>query len=77
VDTPPPTDLRPAPEAGLALGVKSGAGLTWQLGKSTSLFGEYSFTRGASDRLPRLGTHTGIESDLNVHDFLYGLSVRF
>ena len=77
VDVPPPVDPRPAPEAGLALGLKSGAGLSVQLGKSTSLFGEYSFTRGASERFPRLGTHTGIDTDLNAHDFLYGLSVRF
>jgi hypothetical protein len=75
LDTPPLADLHAPAESGFSLGVRGGAGLAWQVGKSTSIFGEYSVMRAASDRILRAGGRA--DTDPTAHDFLYGLSVRF
>ena len=76
-DVPPLADLRSPSDSGFSLGVRGGAGLAWQIGKSTSIFGEYSIMRAASDKVLRAGGRPGSDTDLTAHDFLYGLSVRF
>jgi hypothetical protein len=75
-DVPPLADLHPA-DPGLSLGVRGGAGLSLRLGKSTSLFGEYSLTRSTAEGLARSGGRSPLDAGLTAHDLLYGLSVRF
>ena len=76
-DVPPLADLRAPTDPGLSLGVRGGAGLSLRLGKSTSLFGEYSLTRSTADGLARPGGRSPLDAGLTAHDLLYGLSVRF
>jgi len=70
-------DLHGPADTGLSLGVRGGAGLSLQLGKSTSLFGQYSLTHATADRFLRMGARSPLDSNLTAHDLLYGLAVRF
>jgi len=76
-DLPPLLDLHPQADTGLALGIRGGAGVSLQLGKSTSIFGQYGVTRSAGERLPGLGAHPPIDPGVIAHDLLYGISIRF
>jgi hypothetical protein len=76
IDIPPALDPRATADRGLGLGVRGGAGVSLQLGKSTELFGQYSVTRSTTDRSP-VGGRSPVEGGLNAFDLLYGLSVRF
>ncbi len=58
----------------MSLGLKGGAGVTWQVDRNVSLFGEYGFTRSADDNvLPR--NRTG--ESLDTQGFRYGVKIRF
>jgi hypothetical protein len=76
-DIPLYVDPHDPADTGLSLGVRGGAGLSIQLGKSTSLFGQYSLTHATGDRLLRAGGRSPLDPGLTAHDLLYGLSVRF
>jgi hypothetical protein len=76
-DIPRYLDLHDPADTGLSLGVRGGAGVSLQLGKSTSLFGQYSLTRATADRLLGTGGRSPLDSSVTAHDLLYGLSVRF
>lgn len=65
-----PTTLR-SDTTSMSLGMKSALGLTWQLTKDASLFGEY---RLIQDRLGLPGHGT---SDRGGSDLFYGFSLRF
>ena len=54
-----------------------GAGLSWQLGEDTALFGEYRFTQSGSSRLLPIGERGALGRDADTSDLLYGISVRF
>jgi opacity protein-like surface antigen len=74
------TDVDPE----FTLGVKVGAGLGWQLHRHVALFGEYRFTH-FSPEIETGGVVVGpvetgdleIETDVNTHHVLAGLSFRF
>jgi opacity protein-like surface antigen len=74
------TDVDPE----FTLGVKVGAGLSWQLHRHVALFGEYRFTH-FSPEIETGGVVVGpvetgdleIETDVNTHHVLAGLSFRF
>jgi len=57
--------------------VIGGAGLSWQLGENTALFGEYRFTQSGSSRLLPIGERGTLGRDADTSDLLYGISVRF
>jgi hypothetical protein len=76
-DLPPVVAVHPPVDTGLALGVRGGAGVSLQLGKSTSIYGQYGVTRSAGERVPGLGGHPPIDPGVVAHDLLYGLSIRF
>jgi len=58
----------------MSLGLKGGAGITWQVDPNISLFGEYAITRAAENQtLP--GTRSG--ESLDTEGFRYGLKIRF
>ncbi len=59
----------------MSLGVRGGAGLSWQVDRNVSLFGEYGFTRATEDRrVP--GMRTPGDS-LDTQGFRYGLKIQF
>jgi hypothetical protein len=58
-------------DASMSLGMKSALGLTWQMSKDASLFGEY---RVVQDRLGLPGRPAG---DHGGADLFYGFSLRF
>jgi len=64
-------------DVSLSLGVIGGAGLSWQLGENTALFGEYRFTQSGSSRLLPIGERGALGRDADTSDLLYGISVRF
>jgi opacity protein-like surface antigen len=68
---------------GITVGVKAGAGLAWQVHKHIALLAEYRFTHfrfkttNATVRVE--GTviqHPDIETDLDTHFLLAGISIR-
>ena len=61
----------PRADASMSLGLKSALGLTWQLSKDASLFGEY---RIIQDHFGLLGRSA---SDHGGADLFYGFSLRF
>src|SRR5262249_44040581 len=66
--------LDPRADTTYGLGVRAGAGLTWTLDPSATLFGEYRVTRGGGERLRPLGRSA---SDVSGYDLMYGVRVRF
>jgi hypothetical protein len=59
----------------VAVGVRAGAGLTWQLDRHATLFGEYRMQHGSSEPLGPLGGRGG--GEISGFDVLYGLRLRF
>jgi hypothetical protein len=62
-------------EGTLAVGVRAGAGVTWQLDQSAALFSEYHVTRGGPEWLGPLGGRSA--GDVTGFDLLYGIRLRF
>ena len=60
-------------DVGMSVGMKSALGLTWQLTKDASLFGEY---RLIQDRFGLPG-RAGADRDHSSADLFYGFSLRF
>src|SRR5437016_3924801 len=63
-----------------SLGVKVGAGASWQLFEHVAVFGEYRFTHFRAE--PVLNSalsslRVPLQSDLNTHHLLAGISWRF
>jgi hypothetical protein len=67
--------IGPPPDRPITLGVRAGAGLNWRLDQNATLFGEYRFTRGASESLLHLGGKS--TSEVGGFDVLYGVRFRF
>jgi hypothetical protein len=67
--------LGPQTDSAVAIGVRAGAGLSWQLDRETALFGEYRLTRGRQDLLGPLGGRGS--GELGGFDLLYGVRLRF
>lgn len=63
----------PAPR----LGAKVGAGLTWRLGKDTTLFGAYGFTTESPNGLLTDGPRTPGDAGHTGFDLMYGVRFRF
>lgn len=74
------TDAKPK----VTVGVKVGAGLAWQLHENLALFGEYRFTH-FSPEVDTGGVRIGpietgdleVETQINTHHVLTGISIRF
>lgn len=62
-----------AREYSVAVGLKGGAGVSWRLDRSLSLFGEYGFTRAADESW--LGGRGG--DALDTSGFRGGVEIRF
>ena len=63
-----------------SLGIKAGAGASWQLLKHMAVFGEYRFTHFRAEPVFNStisSLRVPLESDINTHHFLGGISVRF
>ena len=72
LDTQTATDTSP--------GVKAGTGASWQLSRHIAVFGEYRFTHfraGPVFNSTISSLRVPLESDLNTHHLLAGLSWRF
>ncbi len=65
----------PRGEGTVAIGVRAGAGVTWQLDPSAALFSEYHVTRGGPEWLGPLGGRSA--GDVTGFDLLYGIRLRF
>ncbi len=61
-------------EPALSLGLRAGAGLTWQVDRNATLFGESQITRGGADALLPSGSPAG---GVTGFDVLYGVRIRF
>jgi len=59
------------------VGVKAGAGISWQIDAAAALFGEYRITRGTDSPLLSSGGRLGPGSGASGYDLLYGLRLRF
>lgn len=64
-----------------SVGVQAGTGVTWMMTPHIGIFGEYRFTHFS----PQFGfdvatpgfSKTTVETDVNTHHVLFGLSIRF
>jgi hypothetical protein len=65
----------PVSDRPITLGLRAGAGLSWQVDPHATLFGEYRFTRGGSETLLPFGGKSAI--DVGGFDLLYGVRIRF
>jgi hypothetical protein len=65
----------PVSDRPMALGLRAGAGLSWQVDPHATLFGEYRFTRGGTETLLPFGGKSAI--DVGGFDLLYGVRIRF
>lgn len=61
-----------------SMGLKAGAGLAWEFRKNVALFTEYRFTHFSPEVEFRPdGFKTTVESNINTHHLLGGISLRF
>ncbi len=61
-----------------SVGVKVGLGLAWQFHKNLALFGEYRFTHFKPEfEFKPLGVTTTVDTNINSHYLLVGVSYRF
>ena len=65
-----------------SFGVKGGAGLAWQFHPNVAIFGEYRFTHSSPSFSLRDNIFPGspkdkVETTLNTHRAIFGLSLRF
>jgi opacity protein-like surface antigen len=61
-----------------SVGVKVGLGLAWQFHKNLALLGEYRFTHFSPEfEFERLGVRRTVDTTINSHDLLVGISYRF
>jgi hypothetical protein len=63
-----------------SLGVKAGAGLSWQLLKCVAVFGEYRFAHFRAEPVFNSASSSlrvPLQTDLNTHHLLGGVSFRF
>jgi len=61
-----------------SVGVKVGLGLAWQFHKNLALLGEYRFTHFSPEfEFERLGVRRTVDTNINSHDLLVGISYRF
>jgi hypothetical protein len=67
--------LGPRADTTVAVGMRAGAGLTWQVDRNATLFGEYRVLHGSAEPLGALGRGAG--GDVSGFDILYGLRLRF
>lgn len=59
-------------------GYNAGAGMTWQFSPALGLFGEYRFSHARPEfEFDNLGARTTVETDINTHHFLLGISAKF
>jgi opacity protein-like surface antigen len=59
-------------------GYNAGGGLAWQFTRDLGLFGEYRYSHVNPEfEFHNLGARTTVETDINTHHFLLGLTVRF
>ena len=65
----------PVSDRPITLGLRAGAGVSWQFDPNATLFGEYRVTRGASETLLPFGGRSAI--DVGGFDLLYGVRLRF
>ncbi len=68
--------LDPHADTELAVGLRAGAGVSWQLDPGLSLFGEYRVLRGG-EAMTGLGDRSSAAGDLDGFDVFYGLRLRF
>jgi hypothetical protein len=59
------------------VGVKAGAGISWQIDSAASLFGEYRITRGTDSPLLSTGGRLGSGNSASGFDLLYGVRFKF
>jgi hypothetical protein len=64
-------------DVAVRVGVKAGAGISWQIDTAVALFGEYRVTRGTDSPLLSSGGRLGPGSGASGYDLLYGLRLRF
>jgi hypothetical protein len=64
-------------DVALRVGIKAGAGISWQFDSAAALFGEYRVTRGTESPLLSSGGRLGQGSAASGYDLLYGLRLRF
>jgi hypothetical protein len=59
-------------------GYNAGGGMTWQFSPALGLFGEYRFSHTNPEfEFQNLGAHSTVETDINTHHFLLGISAKF
>jgi hypothetical protein len=63
-------------DTGLALGVRAGAGVTWEFDRNTAFFSEYRFIRAGRDS-HALGVRGSGSQESSGFDLLYGVRFRF
>lgn len=62
----------------VTLGYNVGGGVGWQFTKTLGVFGEYRYTHAKPEfDFVNFSNKATVETDLNTHHFLVGLSVRF
>jgi opacity protein-like surface antigen len=62
----------------VALGYNVGGGVGWQFSKALGVFGEYRYTHAKPEfEFLNVDSRATVETNLNTHHFLVGLSVRF
>lgn len=68
-------------ETNASVGPKLGAGLAWQFHRTIALFGEYRFTHFSPEFSLRdvfiLGSTDKVETEVNTHHLVLGISIRF
>jgi hypothetical protein len=74
---PVPNPLATPSDVTMRVGLKAGAGLTWQVDRRAAFFGEYRVTRGMEDSLLSIGGRNGPGAGVSGYDLLYGLRFKF
>jgi hypothetical protein len=64
-------------DVAVRVGLKAGAGISWQIDQAAALFGEYRIMRGTDSPLLSSGGRLGPGSGASGYDLLYGLRLRF
>jgi hypothetical protein len=64
-------------DVAVRVGLKAGAGISWQFDTAAALFGEYRIMRGTDSPLLSSGGRLGPGSGASGYDLLYGLRLRF
>src|SRR5262245_5027676 len=62
----------------VSFGYTVGGGITWQFDRTLGLFGEYRYSHASPEwEFKNYGSKTTVETDLNTHHFLIGISAKF